>query len=59
VTVEGKSREHVRRGESGVGELSPCAHTQDKDGQSTWDGGDRRCTVTTVSPCTVSRARTW
>jgi hypothetical protein len=27
-----QSREHVRRGESGVGELFPRAHARDKDG---------------------------
>jgi hypothetical protein len=39
--AESKSRERARGGESGVGELSPCAHVRDKDDRSTWDGGDR------------------
>jgi hypothetical protein len=39
--AESKSREHVRGGESEVGELSLCAHTRDKDGWPTWDGGGR------------------
>jgi hypothetical protein len=54
-TAEGKSRELVRGGEGGVGELSSSAHARDKDGRSTWDGGDRRCTFTAASPSAVSR----
>jgi hypothetical protein len=46
--VESKCRERVRGGESGVGELSLCTHARDKDGRSTWDDSDRRCTVTTM-----------
>jgi hypothetical protein len=53
--AEGKSREHVRGGESGVRELSPCAHARDKGGRSTWDDGDRRCMVTAASSRIVSR----
>jgi hypothetical protein len=40
-TAKGKSRERTQGGESGVKELSLCAHAWDKDGWSMWDGGDR------------------
>jgi hypothetical protein len=44
----------TRREERGS---SGDAHAWDKDGWSTWDDGDRRCTFTTASLCVVSRAR--
>jgi hypothetical protein len=37
--------------------FSCCEHARDKAGYPTWDGGDRWCTVTVVSPCVVSRPR--
>jgi hypothetical protein len=52
--AESKSREHVRGGESEVGELSLCAHARDKDGWPMWDGSDRWCTITVTSSRTVS-----
>jgi hypothetical protein len=57
-TVKGKSRERTQGGESGVKELSLCAHAWDKDGWSMWDGGDRWCVVTAASLSAVSHVRT-
>jgi hypothetical protein len=44
-------RDEVEQGSSGD------AHAWDKDGWSTWDGGDWRCTITTASPRVVSHTR--
>jgi hypothetical protein len=49
-TAECKSIERAGAGESGVGELSLCTHTRDKDGRSMWDNGDWQCIVTAMSP---------
>jgi hypothetical protein len=44
-------RDEVEQGSSGD------THARDKDGWSMLDGGDRWCTVTTMSPCAVSHVR--
>jgi hypothetical protein len=49
--------------ERGMGEAkwvlasSGDVQAQGQAGQSMWDSGDRRCTVTVASPCTLSCAR--